>query len=154
MTTMAEGGRGLADLLRRELGSTAHREPITVNVETGRDTPQALGVTVGIVPYDWQDPVDLSLPLAAGENRDEKPAGKRLIRYLITIWGAPNALAEATLLDACLATVGKHSLVQRPGATMTFRLIRESMSIEQLERLWRAFGQPYRLSIPVALQVA
>ena len=70
------------------------------------------------------------------------------LRYLLTVWGDDCARGEQEILQHCMEILHEFSTSQESPLNPCLRLSQDSLTNDEMMRLWRSFALPYQLSIP------
>jgi len=162
--SIAGCGQTLVDLLTARLTETGRIGDFTVSLMAPREITKAMQNQIALILYRID--VDATrrhilLPRAAPTSPARTALGLDL-HYLLAVWGQGSAAGEQVTLGHCMDILERHAVVSGPLLSTAYswepgdalKVSIDSISVEDLWRLWDGIDAAYQLSVPYLVRTA
>jgi hypothetical protein len=157
-------GQTLVDLLTNRLTEAGQIGDFTVGLMAPRDIRKDLQNQIALILYRIDvDPtrrhVQLTRPAPTA------PARQALgldLHYLLAVWGKSSAAGEQVTLGHCMEILDRYAVVSGPllspayswDPADTLKVCFDTVSVEDMWRLWEGIDAAYQLSVPYLVRTA
>jgi hypothetical protein len=157
-------GQTLVDLLTNRLTEAGQIGDFTVSLMAPRDIKKDLQNQVAVILYRIDvDPTRRHVRLT--RTAPSAPARTALgldLHYLLAVWGKGSAAGEQVTLGHCMEILDRYSVISGPLLSSAFtwdaadslKVCFDTVSVEDMWRLWDGIDASYQLSVPYLVRTA
>jgi hypothetical protein len=156
--SIAGCGQTLVDLLTARLTESGRIGDFAVQLMAPRDITKDLQNTIALVLYRIdvdQTRRHVRLPRATPTSPVRTALGLEL-HYLLAVWGKGSAAGEQVMLGDCMDILDRNAVISGPLLSAAYvwetddalKLAIDSVSVEDMWRLWDGIDAAYQLSVP------
>ena len=156
--SIAGCGQTLVDLLTARLTESGRIGDYSVSLMAPREIAKDLQNTIALVLYRLdvdQTRRHVTLPRIAPTAPARTALGLEL-RYLLAVWGKSSAAGEQVMLGHCMDILDRNAVISGPLLSADYawephdalKLSIDSVSVDDMWRLWDGIDASYQLSVP------
>ena len=162
--SIAACGESLTSLLTAKLKESGGLSGFTVDLMSPSDGKPDLEGKVGLILYRVEiDPTRRRVPLPRlPPDFRERSAMPLELRYLLAVWGRDSAAGEHMMLARCMEILDEYAVLSGPLLSDAYvweqgqqiQVALDTLTTDELGRLWDGMGGAYRLSVPYVARTA